>query len=447
MKFLTVVAALLGATMAAPSIAIRGGPGITVAHPGTVKDMKVTKENTLNGTYHGPQTKIVVPSDISDRARTSIPFQFVNNFSGQAINAYLVGLDPQKRVVFVRQDGTLVYPSSGGSGVPVPVEENIKIPLPGRGQTLSMTLPIPLESGRIYFAEGELQFAMVRTGDGGDGLVQPSVTNLGDPSAGTDWGFVELTFTNEGAIYANISYVDFVGMILSMDLTTSYGTPKQVTKGLSAGSMETICDEIRQQGSEDGRPWGKMCIGGASGAPVRVLSPNDYTVIDPNGFANYWDNYVDRVWDEYSRTPLIVNTQGDAGNVSCRVSGDQLNCPGDNLGFQKPSAADIWGCNGGPFENRGNGVHLAAVARICAAFVRSTLLLPGGNVQPALPASSYYTVDPTNHYSRLIHKHEVDGRGYAFPYDDVNAGNENASGTVASGNPSLLTVYVGGYSG
>ncbi|TQV91533.1 glucan endo-1,3-beta-glucosidase precursor [Cordyceps javanica] len=445
MKLLTVVAALLGAAMAAPTITLRDGSDVTIVHPGTVKDMKVTKENTLNGTYNGAQTKIVALSEISDRPGNSIPFEFVNNFSGRAVNAYIVGLDPQKRVVFVRQDGTLVYPSSGGSGVPVPVKESIKISLPGKGQKLSMSLPISLESGRIYFAEGELQFAMVRTGDGGDGLVQPSVTNLGDPSAGTDWGFVELTFTKEGAIYANISYVDFVGMILSMDLTTDDGTPKQVTKGLTNGAMQTICDGVRQQGSKDGRPWGKMCIANSAGAAVRVLSPNDYTVIDPNGFANYWESYVNQVWDKYSKQPLIVNTQGDAGNVSCKVSGGQISCPGDNLGFQKPSAADIWGCNSGPFENRGNGVHLAAVARICAAFVRTTLLLPGGNVQPSLPASAYYTANPTNHYGRLIHEHETDGRGYAFPYDDVNAGNENASGTVASGRPKTLTVYVGGY--
>lgn len=443
MKFLSVVAALLGATMAAPSIDVRGDSDLTVVHPGTIKDMKVTKENTLNGTYHDAQTKVLAAPSLAERA-PAIPFEFVNNFSGRAINAYVVGLDPQKRVVFVRQDGSLVYPSSGGSGQPVPIRENIKISMPGKGQKLSMRLPIALESGRIYFAEGELQFAMVRTGDGGDGLVQPSVTNLADPSAGTNWGFVELTFTKEGAIFANISYVDFVGMILSMSLTTTDGTPKQLTKGLAGGSMKTICDEIRQQGSKDGRPWGRMCIADGSGNAVRVLSPNDYTVLDPNGFANYWSGYVDQVWSKYSREPLIVNTQGPSGNVNCRVNGNQMRCDGDDLVFERPSAADIWGCNSGPFANRGNGVHLAAVARICAAFVRSTLLLNGGNVQPKLNSGSYYSVDPTNHYGRLIHKHEVDGKGYAFPYDDVNPdGNENASGTVASGRPNTLTVYVG----
>lgn len=60
-----------------------------------------------------------------------------------------------------------------------------------------------------------------------------------------------------------------------------------------------------------------------------------------------------------------------------------------------------------------------------------------------MSASSYYTVNPTNHYSRLVHSFEVDGRGYAFPYDDVNPDGENASGELSSGSPDTLTVFVG----
>ncbi|KAM3497028.1 hypothetical protein MY10362_009605 [Beauveria mimosiformis] len=121
--------------------------------------------------------------------------------------------------------------------------------------------------------------------------------------------------------------------------------------------------------------------------------------------------------------PFIVKIQGDPGS--------------------KPLAADIWGSNGGPFENRDNGLHLAAVARI---LICTTFFLPGGNEQPSVPASSYYAADPTDRYSRLIHEHEVDGRGFGFPYDNVNAGNEKVSKTVSSGRPKTLTVYVGGYS-
>ncbi|KAK3180072.1 hypothetical protein K4F52_008564 [Lecanicillium sp. MT-2017a] len=444
MKFLNLLAALAGAAMAAPSVHIRAAASdSTVARPGTVADMEVTKENTLNGTSNEDKQGVTTFSDISAQVK-QIPLELVNNFGGGQVNAYIQGKDSQGRVVFVRADGSLVYPTSGGSAQPVPIRENIKIPLPGRGQRLRMNLPIALDSGRIYFAEGELQFGMVRTGDGGDGLVQPSVTNLSDPSAGINWGFVELTYTPQGAIFANISYVDFVGMILSMGLTSTDGNAPQITRGLDAGAMPAICDGVRQQGNRDGRPWGKMCITNQSGNPVRVLSPNDYSVIDHQGFADYWTDYVNRVYDKYSREPLVINTQTGAGRVNCRVSGNQMRCDRDERPYNKPSAEDIWGCNGGPFENTGSDLHKANLARLCAAFVRSTLLLDGGNVTPSLGSSHYYKVDPTNHYSRLVHEHEVDGKGYAFPYDDVNPdGNENASGTVATGNPDTLTVYVG----
>ncbi|KAK5633561.1 hypothetical protein RRF57_009275 [Xylaria bambusicola] len=150
----------------------------------------------------------------------------------------------------------------------------------------------------------------------------------------------------------------------------------------------------------------------------------------------------------YSNEDLSINTQTGAGTVACRVSNNQLNCAGDNRAYPKPTIADIWGCNSGPFAIIGsdNDVHRAVVPRLCAAFYRSTLLLDGGNVQPSLPASSYYTVSPTSHYARLVHQYEVNGLGYAFSYDDVNPAGENAAGTVSGNNPTVLKVTVGGWS-
>ncbi|KAM6478164.1 hypothetical protein HDV62DRAFT_371052 [Trichoderma sp. SZMC 28011] len=280
----------------------------------------------------------------------------------------------------------------------------------------------------------------------GDGLVQPSQFNLQDPSSGLLWGFVELTYTTDLAVFANISYVDFVGIILSMSLSTTDGSGTQTTKGLGSSALTQICQGLVQQASVDGFPWSSMCIANSAGTLVRALSPGDYSVINAAAFQNYWSAYVDQVWSQYTNTPLTINTQTSAGSVNCQVSGSTLNCNGDNRGYAKPTAGDIWGCNSGPFAIQGgdNAVHAAVVPRLCAAFVRSTLLLAGGNVQPGLGQSSYYTVSPTNHYSRLVHQFEIDGRGYAFPYDDVNPdGNENASGTLASGAPNTLTVYVG----
>ena len=50
----------------------------------------------------------------------------------------------------------------------------------------------------------------------------------------------------------------------------------------------------------------------------------------------------------------------------------------------------------------------------------------------------------TNHYARIVHAAERDGRGYAFPYDDVApSGGADQSGSVSSGTPAQLAVTVG----
>ena len=153
------------------------------------------------------------------------------------------------------------------------------------------------------------------------------------------------------------------------------------------------------------------------------------------------------MWEKYSQEDLTINTQGEAGEVKCRVEGDELTCEGDNRGYVKPTVLDIWGCNSGPFtvQEGDNGVHEAIVPRLCAAFHRTTLLMEGGNVQPGLSSDAYYTNNPTSHYSRLVHENEVDGLGYSFSYDDVNPDGENAAGVVSGPDPKVLEVVIGGF--
>ncbi|KAH6969340.1 hypothetical protein DER45DRAFT_622002 [Fusarium avenaceum] len=443
MRPFLILAALIGTALSAP---FQSSPllkrydvtreGFIKANPGGSNNVKITNDTLLKNKYERNRTHIL------DQPAT-LPLKLVNNFSGGDVRAYISGLDPNGKVVFIGASGNIIYPSSGGSKTPVEIKDNIAIPLPPQGQTLDFTLPISMSSGRIYFANADLHFFAVDIGNG-DGLVQPSVTNLQDPSAGVDWGFVEFTYTN-GVLYANISYVDFVGIPLGMDLALKDGST-QSCAGLESGAVGKICDDLVKQKDADGRAWTFMCIADAQGKPVRVLSPGNQYDLEPISFGDYWDTYVNDVWTKYSTQDLIINTQSEAGEVKCRVNGDQLTCDGDNRGYAKPNTKDIWGCNTGPFTviEGDNGVHAAVVPRLCAAFVRSTLLVDGGNVQPKLGQDQYYKVDPTSHYSRIVHSYEVDGKGYAFPYDDVNPdGNENASGVV-SGVPDVLTIFVGG---
>ncbi|KAL6860324.1 hypothetical protein ACO1O0_004351 [Amphichorda felina] len=444
MRFSSLFTALLGSAACASAAAIPSKSpttrnSVTKIRPGSVKDMIVSEETTLNGTHQG-DTRILSASDVH-AAVNSLPLHFVNNFGGD-INAYVTGKVPGGAVVFVRADGSLLYPSSGGSEVPVDIGQDMKIPL-AAGEALDMDLPTALESGRVYFAAGELQFGVV-LGAEGESIVQPAPNNPSDPSADLNWGIVELTYNEDGSLWANISYVDFVGMPLGIELIGN-GNDTQSAYGVSGDAVARICETLQAQTDSDGRPWASLCMGGDSG-PVRALSPTAYTDIDSEGFKDYYDDYVNEVWSKYSSSPLVINTQTPAGSVNCQVQDDQLACDGDSRAYPKPTAWDIWGCNSGPFTVFGedNDIHEAVVPRLCAAFVRSTLLLDGGDTQPSLGQESYYTADPTNHYSRAVHEHEVDGKGYGFAYDDVNPdGNENASGTLASETPGMLTVFVG----
>ncbi|KAH7312207.1 glycoside hydrolase family 64 protein [Stachybotrys elegans] len=446
MHFASLIVAFAGSLASVSALAIRGdvassSDGYTQVQPGGIEDLTISYETTLNGTYKGDEPIVVDPVEPEAKATPTLNMRFLNRFGG-FINAYITGLDPSGRVVFIRGDGSLYYPSSGGSGVPIWISQaDVQIPM-NPGQELNIVLPFSVTSGRIYYAAGDLSFAVVAT-DVGEGIVQPAPNNIRDPSANINWGFVELTLTSEGVLYANISYVDFVGLPLGMELTVN-GGPTQSAYGVTANAVASICNSLGAQTGRDGRPWGGMCLAGSNG-PVRVLSPYLYTDLDANGFVTYWDQYANDVWNKYRSQPLVIDTQGPAGRVNCWVTGDVMNCDGDNRGYARPTARDIWGCDSGPFGKASgdNGVHLAVIPRLCAAFVRSTLLLGGGEVQPGLGQTSYYLADPSNHYSRIVHEHEVDGKGYAFAYDDVNPGSENASGTVSAANSNTLTIFIG----
>ncbi|WKT54396.1 Beta-1,3-glucanase, N-terminal, subdomain 2 [Fusarium oxysporum f. sp. vasinfectum] len=215
-------------------------------------------------------------------------------------------------VFFALHDGKLIYPDARGSRLPVKVTNDVAISLPSKGESLSITLPSFIRSGRIYFSNGDLQFFVVDIGDG-NSLVQPSVTNLRDPNANVSWGFVEFTYIRN-LLYANISYVDFVGLVLGMTLVAKDGCT-QTTAGLEADAVIKICDDLSKQRKLDNHKWTSLCIADTAGKPIRVLSPGNQHDVDPEIFGSYWKTYVDRVWERYIARDLIIDTQSKAGMV------------------------------------------------------------------------------------------------------------------------------------
>jgi hypothetical protein len=428
-------------SLAAPTHKYHG----IVVHPGDAGDLIITADNTLNGTI--PSAKhIAANSKLTSNPRVlagtpQLEFAFVNNLPSSNVNAYVTGLDSKNVIVMLAKDGSWYYPDAGGSASPVPITGDVAIPLGPQGSTTKIKLPDYISSARIWFADGTLAFFILAQGSN-QALIQPSAANSADPSAATNWGFVELTNSADGGVYANISFVDFVGLVLGMTLSGSAGD--QSALGLSADATKSICADLVTQAGIDGMPWDKLCLTDTKGNALRVLSPSDYISSNPDAFSDYWTKYIDDVYTKYSTETLTIDTQSGIGKVACTVSGDSMTCEGDEIPYEKPTPTDIFGCASGAFANRGSATHLLVLPCLCAAFNRGTLLLDGGNVQPALSSTMYYTTSPNNHYSRIVHKYEIDGKGYAFSYDDVNPGRENESGVVVDLTPTLLTVVVGG---
>ncbi|USW53529.1 Putative beta-1,3-glucanase, Osmotin/thaumatin-like superfamily, glucan endo-1,3-beta-glucosidase [Septoria linicola] len=398
-----------------------------------------------------------LPADADDLSRAAsngvLTLSIVNKWPSENLHIYISGLDTNGALIMLGTDGKYLNPTTN-SATPVPVTGNIAIPVGKPNTTLTLTLPGYIESSRVWIVDGTLAFNVVAT-PRGPGLVEPAAVNPADPSSSKNYGFVELSWAAAYGIYADITAVDFIGLPLGIELEDS-SNAKHSILGTPSNAATWLCDKLKAQAKKDKQPWDQSCMTGSKGEVLRILAPSSLISLKPDAFKGYYDKYVNNAWSKYAKEDLIIDTQTDAGKVKCRVKGDQLQCAGDNRGYAKPSAMDIFGCDSGPFsiQSGDNGVHLAVVPRLCAAFNRSTLFLKGGNIQPNLSPKDYYRTPksgpnsnnpPKNWYSKYVHDMEHESRGYAFPYDDVTARPEDdQSGLVSSTSPRLLRIIVGG---
>ncbi|NBH10820.1 glycoside hydrolase family 64 protein [Amycolatopsis sp. SID8362] len=370
-------------------------------------------------------TATVLPLARSAYAATPDTFglKFVNNSGSGTVYAYVTGTTPDGKLVLLRADGTPYYPASPGAPT-TPLPEDCAIPIASGAQ---VTVP-KMGGARVYVVtDAKLDFFL----DPGPNLVHPSFLNSGDANYGKNWSFSEFTF-NDTQLFANISYVDFVGIPMGLSLTTA-GSGTSTVQGLPAGSVDQIASSLNALGGE----WpGLVQTGG--GGNLRVLSPHHHA----SRFGGYLDAYIDQVWAKYEGTDLVVDSQNPGvGKFTGRVSGGQLVFGAES--FAKPATADVWSCDSGPFALAAGAsdARKAIVPRLAAALNRTTLLANPNQPTDEDPAK-FYQGDVTNHYARIVHSKLPDNRGYAFPYDDVSPG-PDFSGAVFAGDPEVLTITVG----
>ena len=304
----------------------------------------------------------------------------------------------------------------------------------------------------------------------GPALVEPSVTNPSDPNANKSFAFCEFTW-NTSQFYGNISCacsshdpqhpqrvvtgyvltkapetpadVDFVSIPISLTLEADNAATQHVS-GMDQNGLAAVVAGIKQQDAADNAGWSQLVVNDAGSAPLRVLSPNNGRVANASLFSAYFDPYVQQVWDRYAGQAVTLDTQASFGTVSGQVSGGNLVFNPGDASFAAPSSSDIFGCSTGPFQTGASAEVNAIIPRLAAAFNRSTLLT-SSSIPAAEGPGAYYNNAVTNHYSRIVHAANLDGRGYAFPYDDVApTGGQDQSGSVHAGAPTLVTVAVGG---
>ncbi|KAJ5778098.1 hypothetical protein N7520_001344 [Penicillium odoratum] len=372
---------------------------------------------------------------------STLNFALVNNTGSDTVYAYITGLaiDNNNALFLLQADGqTAYYPTSPSSTITA-LAQNCAIPLGGSGNSKTVTIP-HLAGARLWFSlNAQLTFYL----NPGPALVEPSSSNPSDPNYNIYWDFCEFTW-NSAELFVNISMVDFFCLPIALALENTSGVV-QTVKGLPSGALDTICTALKTQHNSDGAGWDQLIVT-TGGANLRAVSPNTGITLSSSLFSTYYDSYVEQVWSKYTSDTLTVDTQASAGSLTATVSNNTLNFSSDSISYTKPTSAAIFSNSSGTFAVSGNSIKDAITARLAAAFNRSTLLIdtnqPDGEV-----VADYYSNSITNHYARICHQTALDGRGYAFPYDDVGpSGGVDQSGSVSDGSPKLLTVTVGGLS-
>lgn len=355
------------------------------------------------------------------------------------IFAYVTGIAIQhdgKRCMLKANGKDLYFPKEVKE-VGSQLADDCAIPLGAPGNTVDIEIP-QIAGGRIWISESHLTFLL---NPGGPALVEPSVLNPSDPNAGVNFGFAEFTL-NDAQLYANISYVDMVPRIpIALTLQQNSGEIQHIA-GMAPDGLDRMAESLFAQTQKDGQPWDKLVVN-RDGRNLRILNATHGGAVQA-GFDGYFEPYVEQVWEKYkSGSTMKINTQAGPGILEGRVNHKGKLKIGDEE-FEKPNTADILGCNSGPFTTGSSPARNAIIPRLAAAFVRSTLLIT--ETHPSTP-DTFYRTDPTNHYARLVHEHNVDRKGYAFAYDDVQPDEgEDQSGKVNAGDPVLFTVTVGGKS-
>ena len=351
----------------------------------------------------------------------TIPLTFTNNSGrGDQVYVYDIGtLLATGQQGWADANGTFhAWPAGAQPPIPAP---DASIAGPANGK--SLTLRMPQFSGRVYFSYGQKLVFKLTTG----GLVQPAVQNPSDPNENILFNWTEYTLNSSG-LWINSTQVDMFSAPYAVGVKLPDGTTKS-TGHLKPGGYTNVFKAL--QGQPGG--WGNLIQTRSDGTVLRALAPGHGI---ENGAlpAGVMSDYVNRVWKKYSASTLTVTPFADQPNTKYygKVSGNVMNFTNSSgavvTSFQKPDSDSIFGCY--KLLDAPNDQVRGPISRtLCAGYNRATLLTDSN--QPDTNSADFYKDVDSNQYARKIHAQMVDGKSYAFAFDDV----ANFESLVNDGNP------------
>jgi hypothetical protein len=352
---------------------------------------------------------------------TTIPLTFTNH-SGRSDQVYIYDIGTllsTGQQGWADANGTFhAWPAGAQPPIPAP---DASIAGPSNGN--SLTLRMPQFSGRVYFSYGQKLVFKLTTG----GLVQPAVQNPSDPNENILFNWTEYTL-NPSGLWINSTQVDMFSAPYAVGVKLADGTTKS-TGHLKSGGYTGFFNALRGQPGG----WGNLIQTRSDGTVLRALAPGHGI---ENGAlpATVMNDYVNRVWTKYATSTLTVTPFADQPNTKYygKVSGNVMNFTNSSgavvTSFQKPDSDSIFGCY--KLLDAPNDLVRGPISRtLCAGYNRATLLTDSN--QPDTNSADFYQDVVSNQYARKIHAQMVDGKAYAFAFDDVG----NFESLVNDSNP------------
>ncbi|MEV8093449.1 glycoside hydrolase family 64 protein [Kitasatospora sp. NPDC085879] len=330
---------------------------------------------------------------------------------------------------YLKPDGTTARINHLAATAPGHLVKN-GVNYPNMSFTLARAATVPspaaIRGGRIYVSLGSPMYIPVSPDDQGWG--GPDLRNPADPNADVYYDWYEYTYVSgEVAFGGNTTQVDQFGFPMTARLqqpSSGYDT----TQGITRTRAEVMS--------------GYAAAVGAAFRPLqstfRITAPRSASAFLPGGAqASYLQAAVDQAWAYYAGHQFTLTRLGET--FTGRVSGSTLTFTKNGAGpftLAKPTSSDVFACAGALAS--GSDVEKQLGAEFCAALNRGVALDPASWYTP----SAYYTGAAKNDYAAYFHGVGLNGRSYAFPYDDVN----DRSTVQILGNarpPAALTLGIG----